>query len=76
MTEIQLIKEQHTFPVLLGYCINWIHMKNTKTFALQCPTCHKAFCLADHTIDENGIVLPSVVCPFNCGFHVMMKINF
>lgn len=64
------------FPVPIGNCIDWIHGSERKqTVALQCPTCSKAFCLANHTIDNSGIVSPSVVCPFECGFHVMMEIH-
>jgi ribosomal protein S27AE len=73
--EIQLIQNQNHFPVEIGYCINWINNPNKKeTYALQCPNCNRAFCLANHTI-LNGIVMPSVVCPFNCGYHVMMTIK-
>lgn len=73
--EITLLPDLDHFPVPIGCCIHWIHGKEAKkTYALQCPTCSKAFCLAGHNI-SNGIVQPSVVCPFNCGFHVMMTIK-
>lgn len=74
--EIILLKNNKTFPVPIGYCIEWIHWigKEIRTYALQCPNCNRAFCLANHTVN-NGIVMPSVVCPFNCGFHVMMVIK-
>jgi DNA-directed RNA polymerase subunit RPC12/RpoP len=71
---IQLIENQNHFPVPIGFCINWIHFGEKHTYALQCPTCSRAFCLAGHTIDNDGNISPSVVCPFNCGFHVFMKI--
>jgi hypothetical protein len=45
------------------------------TVALECPVCGRAFCLVNHSVDSNGNVQPSVVCPFNCGFHVFMRLN-
>lgn len=76
--DVALISTLSTFPVPIGYCINWIHNESAtiakQTYALQCPTCSRAFCLADHAVDINGNVSPSVVCPFNCGFHVFMRI--
>jgi DNA-directed RNA polymerase subunit RPC12/RpoP len=75
--DVTLIDNLNHFPVPIGFCINWLHSTKdiqVKTYALQCPTCNKAFCLAQHAVDLNGNVTPSVVCPFNCGFHVMMKI--
>lgn len=75
MEVIKLIINLHHFPIPIGYCINWIHDPGRiKTYALQCPICKKAFSLANHTI-VNGVVNPSVVCPFNCGYHVMMRID-
>lgn len=45
------------------------------TAALECPTCGRVFCLANHTIDAGGNVSPSVVCPHGCGFHVGMRLE-
>lgn len=74
--DIVKIPNQYTFPIPVGFCIDWIHGSERKeTVALQCPTCLRGFCLADHQIDNVGNVLPSVVCPFGCGFHVMMVIK-
>lgn len=56
-----------------GQCIDWIYMQDTKTVALKC-SCGRYFCLANHTIHSDGSVVPSVVCPFNCGLHVFMRI--
>ena len=56
-----------------GQCIDWIYMQDTKTVALKC-SCGRYFCLANHKIDANGDCTPSVVCPFNCGLHVFMRI--
>jgi hypothetical protein len=64
------------FPVPVGQYIDWIHGEEAiKTFALQCPTCHRAFCLANHSVDKEGKVTPSVVCPFNCGFHEFLELK-
>ncbi len=78
MTEIIKIPDLNHFPVPVNFCIDWIDHRgeeDIKTVALQCPICNKAFCLTNHKIDNNGMVTPSVVCPYNCGFHVMMMIK-
>lgn len=65
-----------TFPIPTGTYIPWIHGPNYKhTVALVCPTCGAAFCLADHTINRDGVVMPSVVCPHGCGFHDMVQVQ-
>ena len=69
------ILDLNHFPVPIGYCIDWIYNGNKNTVAMQCPICSKAFCLANHIINNDGAVMPSVVCPYNCGFHVMMIIK-
>lgn len=56
-----------------GQCINWTYMMNTRTYAMKCR-CDKCFCLANHKVSSEGIVSPSVVCPFDCGFHEMIRI--
>lgn len=33
------------------------------------------FGLATHSIAEDGIVSPSVVCPYGCGFHEFIKLE-
>lgn len=33
------------------------------------------FGLATHSIDEDGTVSPSVVCPYGCGFHEFIKLE-
>lgn len=40
-----------------------------KTGIITCPICGGAFSLSNHTINEFGLVSPSVVCPYNCTFH-------
>jgi hypothetical protein len=46
-----------------------------RTAAMTCPKCDHAFHLGDHRIDEKGIVGPSVVCPWKCGYHVMLRLD-
>ena len=58
-----------------GTWIRWIHMVDQLTAAFRCPKCGRAFCLANHRIAEDGRVSPSVVCPHQCGFHVMMVLE-
>ena len=45
-----------------------------KTANLKCPNGHIAS-LAKHQIANDGIVSPSVVCPYSeCGFHEFIKL--
>lgn len=40
-----------------------------------CPGCGKISSLTDHTIDPDGSVYPSLVCPFDiCDFHELVKL--
>jgi hypothetical protein len=40
-----------------------------------CPNCGKIGSLTKHTIDPDGRVFPSLVCPFgNCDFHEFVKL--
>ena len=40
-----------------------------------CPGCGKISTLTDHTIDPDGSVYPSLVCPFDiCEFHEYVKL--
>jgi hypothetical protein len=67
--------EGSTFPVPIGEYMDWIHGQEAKqTYALQCPKCFRAFCLANHTVTD-GVVSPSVVCPFDCGFHEHLELR-
>lgn len=71
---IKLLKNLNHFPVPPMCCIHWVHGSDKiNTIALPCPNCGRAFCLANHTIEE-GKVTPSVVCPFKCGFHDFLQI--
>lgn len=42
----------------------------TRSVLVRCPQCGRVFHLDEHTIASRGAVSPSVVCPFECGFHV------
>ena len=40
-----------------------------------CPECGKTHPLVKHTIDPDGTVTPSLVCPFpNCEFYEFVKL--
>lgn len=51
-----------------------------KSATLACPTCGQWAALLDHVILDDGTVMGppgqagSVVCPYNCGFHDMVKL--
>lgn len=59
----------------VGTYIRWLYLPGRWTAAFRCPGCGRAFCLAEHRIDADGQVSPSVVCPYDCGFHVGMKLE-
>ena len=40
-----------------------------------CPTCGQVCSFHDHSIADNGDVMPSVICPFNCGFHKFVTLQ-
>lgn len=53
-------------------------MWKSVTHEMDCPVCGKGTSLSPkvHTLKlENGkaTLTPSLVCPFNCGFHVWVK---
>lgn len=72
---LQLI-DKNTLPIPVGSCIKWIDWigRYVHTFALSCPNCGHAFSLREHTISD-GVVSPSVVCPYGCGFHEFITIK-
>ena len=45
-----------------------------RTALVCCPGCGKLVSLTDHTIDPDGTVTPSLVCPFKCDFHEFVKL--
>jgi len=40
-----------------------------RTAIVSCPGCGQSTSISQHTIDADGKVTPSLVCPFGCGFH-------
>lgn len=43
---------------------------------MTCPRCHRTARLSAHTVDADGKVSPSVVCPTpNCGFHEWVQLE-
>ncbi len=41
---------------------------------ISCPGCGVEGRI-DHTVSEDGTVSPSLVCPFDCGFHEFVKLT-
>lgn len=39
------------------------------TAVVSCPGCGQEAPIKGHTIDAGGKVTPSLMCPFDCGFH-------
>jgi hypothetical protein len=62
-----------------GECIRWRSpvwdpvLRFVQTIAFPCPRCGRAFCLTNHQI-ASGAVRPSVVCPYQCGFHDFVQV--
>jgi hypothetical protein len=48
---------------------------NGPTATVCCPGCGKIASLNDHEIMAKGDVFPSLVCPFNCGFHEFVRLG-
>ena len=47
-----------------------------KTASLSCPGCGEVASLSNHKIDDQGIVTPSLVCPFDgCSFHEWVQLE-
>ncbi len=46
-----------------------------RTALVCCPGCGKIASLSGHSIDPDGKVYPSLVCPFDkCSFHEFVKL--
>ena len=44
--------------------------RTSSLVTLECPMCRLRCSLADHSIDRDGLVTPSLVCPAgDCTFH-------
>jgi hypothetical protein len=46
-----------------------------RTALVCCPGCGKIASLSNHKIVAKGDVFPSLVCPFNCGFHEFVRLG-
>ena len=49
--------------------------RSPRSALVCCPGCGKIGSLTKHTIDPDGRVFPSLVCPFGCGFHEFVKLD-
>lgn len=50
--------------------------KYIRKASLTCPECGRVSSLSDHTIDLEGLVQPSVVCPYeDCNFHEFIQLE-
>jgi hypothetical protein len=48
----------------------------TRTATLQCPGCGKVASMSQHTIEPDGTVSPSAVCPYEgCTFHQWIRLE-
>lgn len=55
---------------------HWIYMKDQKTVAVICPSCHRALCLPNHRVSPDGSVRPSLVCTHaGCTFHEFVTLK-
>ncbi len=57
--------------------VTWkgIKTEDGRAASFTCPECGRTASLVDHEIREYGIVLPSVVCPYDCGFHSFIQLE-
>jgi len=46
-----------------------------RSATVTCPVCGQTCTLIDHQIDPDGTVSPSLVCPYDCGFHEFIKLE-
>ncbi len=46
-----------------------------RSASFTCPACGLTGALTHHEIREDGVVLPSVVCPGTCTFHEHLKLE-
>ena len=52
----------------------FVNRDDKRVLKMQCPQCKQWQDLEDHSIDEAGQVLPSVVCGDDCGFHDFIQL--
>ncbi len=51
------------------------HTNGERTARIRCPGCGEFGSLENHEIAADGSVSPSVVCPTDCGFHELVKLE-
>lgn len=56
------------FPKKGEYCTT------DKSIFFRCPKCGEIATIDNHTVDADGKVNPSVVCPYECGFHDYIRL--
>jgi hypothetical protein len=48
----------------------------TRTATIQCPLCGQVASMSQHTIEADGTVNPSAVCPYSgCTFHEWIRLE-
>lgn len=54
----------------------WVVRDGHPLIRVQCPKCNEWGDLIDHTISDDGIINPSVVCGMlECDFHMMVGLK-
>ena len=54
-----------------------VHMQGLLIAYVSCPNCGRVGTLEppDHTIAPDGAVTPSLVCPYDCGYHEFVRLE-
>lgn len=65
MAETVILKHEQTWrDDMPGASWKKLYSNGTSSAVVRCPKCMNFSVLTDHTIDENGRVEPSLVCPW------------
>lgn len=86
---VRLKKGQGTASDPAGTWYAWQRHSERPIVDIVCPVCGKSFFLEKgdrstasgvtkyeaHGIRARGEVFPSVICPFNCGFHTYVQLD-
>lgn len=54
---------------------SWFRTRGEVMVFVSCGYCGERASLADHTIDAEGRVEPSLVCPAGCGWHHYVQLD-
>lgn len=57
------------------YRRGYIKDTNNPSAHMSCPACGKVASLSGHHISSTGVVTPSLVCFYNCGFHDYVQLE-